>query len=152
MKQVSKNINVSDVRNDPLGGMNKLINWVFTGKRPSIFRKLIGLVLHIELPVLQNPVRIAHPFGITINPGVQIGKNVTLFQCVTVGSKRHGRSAGVPTIEDNVVLYPNAVVVGGVVVGAGATIGPGAVVVTDIPAGATAVGNPARVILPFNER
>lgn len=113
MKQVPQNVDARDVRSDPLGGMNKLINWVFTGKKPSIFRKLVGLVLHIELPALQNPVRIAHPFGITINPGVRIGKNVTLFQCVTIGSKRHGRNAGVPIIEDNVVLYPNAVVVGG---------------------------------------
>lgn len=137
-----------DVRNDEIGIVNKLVNWAFTGGKPNLIRRFMSLCLHIELPALQHPLRMPHPFGITVNPGVQIGRNVTIFQCVTVGSKRYGRNAGVPMIGDDVVIYPNAVVVGGGVIGAGATIGPGAVVIGDIPAGATVVGNPGRIVSP----
>lgn len=140
-----------DIRYDPRGTVNKLINWVFTGRKPKLLRRAMGLLLHIELPVLEHPLRVPHPFGITVNPGARIGRNVTTFQCVTLGSKRHGRKAGVPTICDDVVVYPNAVVVGGVVIGAGATIGPGAVVISDVPSGATVVGNPARIVSSRHE-
>lgn len=148
MKNHSTVFDPLDVRNDEIGIVNKLVNWVFTGEKPNLIRRFMSLFLHIELPALQHPLRMPHPFGITVNPGVQIGRNVTIFQCVTVGSKRYGRNAGVPVIGDDVVIYPNAVVVGGGVIGAGATIGPGAVVIGDIPAGATVVGNPGRIVSP----
>ena len=102
----------SDVRYDSIGQVNRFINWVFTGKKPKVIRRALSLFLHIELPQLQHPVRMSHSFGITINSGAKMGRNVTIFQCVTVGSKRHDRNAGVPVIEDDVVIYPNAVIVG----------------------------------------
>ena len=113
MKNHSTVFDPLDVRNDEIGIVNKLVNWVFTGEKPNLIRRFMSLFLHIELPALQHPLRMPHPFGITVNPGVQIGRNVTIFQCVTVGSKRYGRNAGVPVIGDDVVIYPNAVVVGG---------------------------------------
>lgn len=135
-----------DVRNDPIGPVNKLVNWTFSGKRPRWLRRLIGIVFHIELPSLVHPLRMAHPYGIVVNGGAQLGKNVTIFQGVTIGSKRGGSKSGVPAVGDNVVIFPNAVIVGGITIGEGATIAPGAIVINDVPRGATVAGNPARVI------
>lgn len=134
-----------DVRNDPIGPVNKLINWTFIGEKPRLFCRLVGLFFHIELPRLEHPIRIPHPFGIIINSGAKLGRNVTVFQHVTIGSKRLGRNSGVATIGDNVVIFPNAVIVGGITIG-GAVIAPGSVVIESVPAGATVAGNPARVI------
>lgn len=108
-----------DVRNDPIGPLNSFINWVFTGSKPRVLRRLVGLFFHIELPKLAHPVRMAHPFGIVVNGGATLGRNVTIFQHVTIGSKRSGRNAGVATVGDDVVIYPNAVVVGGIAIGGG---------------------------------
>ena len=137
---------VGDVRNDPIGTVNKLINWAFMGKKPRLLRRLIGLIFHIELPALLHPLRMAHPFGIVVNSGARLGRNVTIFQNVTIGSKRLGRNAGVAIVGDDVVIFPNAVIVGAVLIGGRAVIAPGAVVINDVPAGATVAGNPARVI------
>lgn len=146
MKTLCAGFDPLDVRNDEIGIVNRMVNWVFTGAKPNLIRRFVSLFMHIELPILRYPLRMPHPFDVTVNPGVQIGRNVTIFQCVTVGSKRSGRNAGVPVIGDDVVIYPNAAVVGGLVIGSGATIGPGAVVIYDVPAGATVVGNPGRIV------
>ena len=135
----------TDVRNDPIGPLNHILNRIFMG-RWRLLRRLVVIIMGIELPLLRHPLRMAHPYGIVVNAGATLGRNVTLFQGVTIGSKRSGRRAGVPVIGDNVVIYPNAVIIGRVVVGNGATIGAGAVVVEDVPAGAVAVGNPARIL------
>ncbi|MBT9493984.1 MAG: hypothetical protein IV107_16940, partial [Paucibacter sp.] len=75
------------------------------------------------------------------------GEGCTIYQGVTLGgtalvkgAKRH------PTLEAGVIVGANACVLGGFTVGAGARIGSGAVVTKPVPAGATAVGNPARII------
>lgn len=135
-----------DVRFDKFSRLNSILNFVFL--RPGFFaaRSMIQLFFHIEMPVLQFPVRLPHPYGIVVNPNCKIGKNVTLYQGVTLGGKRTGGRAGVPTIGEDVVIYPNAIVVGHVNIGAGATIAPGSVVVKDVPPGAVVAGNPARVI------
>jgi serine acetyltransferase len=138
---------VAHVSGDPLSKLNRLIVWLCMARRPRFFAKAVQLVFHIELPPLLHPVRMAHPYCIVVNPAVQLGKNVTLFQGVTIGGKRTGRRAGVPTIGDDVVIYANAVVVGAITIGAGAQVGPGAVVYEDVPPGCTVVGNPARPLV-----
>ena len=135
---------MTDVRHDPIGPINRFIIWTFTGKRSRLLRRLVSILFHVELPVLQHPLRMAHPYGIFINGNVRLGKNVTVFQGVTIGSKREGRKAGTPVIDDDVVIFPNAVVIGQITIGAGATIGPGSVVVDDVPPGVTVGGNPSR--------
>lgn len=88
----------------------------------------------------------------SIDP-VVVGSDVVLADGVFVGSADHGRSArdavhgtGPITIGDRVFVGQRAVVLGGVTIGDGATVGAGAVVTRDVPAGATAVGVPARVV------
>ena len=82
--------------------------------------------------------------GIVIHKDARIGDRVHICQNVTIG--RHPGKEGVPTIEDDVYVGPGAVISGKIVIGRGASIGANAVVLKDVPAGAVAVGVPARVI------
>ena len=142
----------SNPRNDQIGPVNKLLNWVFMGKKSRIVRRLVGIIFHIEPPSLVYPLCLPHPFGIIVNDRAKLGRNVKIFQHVTIGNKPFGRNSGVATIGDDVVIYPNAVLVGGILIGAGAVIAPGSVVIADVPAGATVAGNPARIISPRAEK
>jgi serine O-acetyltransferase len=85
-----------------------------------------------------------HPHGIVIG-ACRIGRGVTILQNVTLGSKRLGERAA-PVVGDGAVISAGAVILGGVTIGEGAVIGANAVVLSDIPPGATAVGNPARIL------
>lgn len=86
-----------------------------------------------------------HPNGIVIHPDAVIGPNCLLFQQVTIGSR--GRGAA-PVLEGHVDVGAGAKVIGGVRIGAHARIGANAVVLADVPAGSTAVGVPARCVVP----
>lgn len=92
-------------------------------------------------------VFIDHGFGVVIGETAEIGDDCTIYQGVTLGgtslskgAKRH------PTLERGVIVSAGAKVLGGFTVGEGAKIGSNAVVVKEVPAGATAVGIPARII------
>lgn len=94
-------------------------------------------------------VFIDHGMGVVIGETAELGDDCTIYQGVTLGgtslyrgTKRH------PTLEAGVVVGAGAKVLGGFTVGAGARVGSNAVVVKPVPAGATAVGNPARIIMP----
>ena len=84
-----------------------------------------------------------HPNGVVIHPGAVIGPNCLIFQQVTIGA---GPRPGVPVVGGHVDIGAGAKVLGGIVVGDHARIGANAVVLNDVPAGATAVGVPARVV------
>ena len=84
-----------------------------------------------------------HPHGVVIHPDVEIGPNCLIFQQVTIGEE----SGGVPTIEGHVDVGAGAKIIGELTVGRHAKIGANAVVLNDVPAGATAVGIPARIVV-----
>jgi serine O-acetyltransferase len=89
---------------------------------------------------------IPHPYGIVL--GVcTVGDDVTILQNVTVGA-RGATDPGGAVIGRGSYLSAGAVLVGPVTLGAGAVIGANAVVLTDVPAAATAVGIPARIVAP----
>ncbi|MFG1313804.1 serine O-acetyltransferase [Xanthobacter autotrophicus] len=100
---------------------------------------------HINLDSQIGPgLFLPHPAAVVIGSGVRIGANVTIYQSVTLG--RVEASPIYPTVEDGAVLYTNAVLIGPITVGAGATIGAAAVVLKDVPPGGVVVGNPGRII------
>ena len=83
-----------------------------------------------------------HPLGIVYTRHARIGRRVQVFQNVSIVSAPSGN----PVIEDFVVLYAGACVIGGVRVGRGAIVGAHAVVTRDVPAYAVVAGNPSRVL------
>ena len=107
------------------------------------------LVTGIDLPrsARIGPGLMIHHFGgVIINPRASIGDRCTLRHGVTIGD-RHG-GVDVPVIGDDVNIGAYAQILGGIKIGDGASIGAMTVVLNDVPAGATAVGNPARILLP----
>jgi serine O-acetyltransferase len=109
-------------------------------------RFFTGIEIHPGATI-GHRVFIDHGMGVVIGETAEIGDECTIYQGVTLGgtslskgAKRH------PTLGRGVIVGANSQVLGGFTVGAGARIGSSAVVVKPVPPGATAVGNPARVI------
>lgn len=82
--------------------------------------------------------------GCVISEKAVIGNNCMLYQHVTVGALE----GGAPIIEDDVLIGANAVLLGNITVHKGAKIGAGAVVLCDVPEDSTAIGVPAKVLVP----
>ena len=115
-------------------------------RRAILCLQLAKVISTIEIAhgaVIGEGTVFIHGNGIVIGPGSVIGRNCSIFHQVTVGSQ-DGESY--PVVGDNVIVYPGAKIIGGITIGDGAKIGANAVVLSDIPAGATAVGNPAVVV------
>lgn len=109
-------------------------------------RWLTGIEIHPGAKV-GDRVFFDHAMGVVVGETAEIGDGCTIYQGVTLGgtslykgSKRH------PTLGRDVVVSAGAKVLGGFEVGDGAKIGSNAVVLKPVPAGATAVGIPARII------
>jgi len=86
---------------------------------------------------------IDHGMGVVIGETSEIGDDVMLYHDVTLGGRSLKRTKRHPTIGDGVVVGAGARILGPVLVGKGAQVGANAVVVSDVPAGAVAVGVPA---------
>ena len=109
--------------------------------------RLVETVTGISLPLgaeIGPGLRIYHFGNIFINSDVVIGRNCTLRQGVTIGNRVEGGPS--PAIEDDVEFGAYAQALGGIRIASGAKIGAMSVVLCDVPAGATAVGIPAKII------
>lgn len=89
---------------------------------------------------------IDHGMGVVIGETTVIGDNCTIYQNVTLGGTGKDTGKRHPTLGNNVLVGSGAKVLGPFKVGDNARIAAGAVVLTEIPANATAVGVPARVV------
>jgi len=98
--------------------------------------------------LLENNTHFVHPVGVVISKSAVIGKKCIIYQNVTIGdgklNPQTNRTA--PVIGDNVVVYANAVVIGGITVGDNAIIGAGSVVIDSVPENCIVAGNPAKII------
>jgi serine O-acetyltransferase len=95
-----------------------------------------------QIPIgLLNAAYYPHPLGIVISSGTKIGKNVTIFQHVTIGRQPGSEYLSLPTIEDDVVIYAGAVIAGKITIGKRAVIGANAVVTRDIAPDTLVKGN-----------
>ena len=111
-----------------------------------VSRFLTGIEIHPGATIGER-VFFDHGMGIVIGETAEVGDGCTIYHGVTLGgtslykgTKRH------PTLGRDVVVGAGAKVLGGFTVGDGAKVGSNAVVTKPVPAGATAVGNPARII------
>jgi len=89
---------------------------------------------------------IDHGMGVVIGETALIGDDCTLYHGVTLGGTSWNKGKRHPTLERGVVIGAGAKVLGPITLGEGAKIGSNAVVVRHVPAGATAVGIPARIV------
>jgi serine O-acetyltransferase len=133
--------------------VHKLAHWFWNhrlrwlGRFTSHFgRWLTGIEIHPGAKI-GSCVFIDHGMGVVIGETAEVGDGCTIYQGVTLGgtslyrgAKRH------PTLGPGVVVGAGAKVLGGFVVGTGAKIGSNAVVVKAVPAGATVVGIPGRIV------
>jgi serine O-acetyltransferase len=111
-----------------------------------VARVITGIEIHPGAQIGRR-VFIDHGFGVVIGETAVVGDDCTIYQGVTLGGtsltsgiKRH------PTLERGVIIGAGAQVLGSFTVGEYAKIGSNAVVVKPVPAGATAVGNPAHIV------
>lgn len=133
--------------------IHKLAHWLWThrlrwlGRFTShLGRWLTGIEIHPGARI-GSCVFIDHGMGVVIGETAEVGDGCTIYQGVTLGgtslypgAKRH------PTLGAGVVVGAGAKVLGGFTVGEGARIGANAVVVKEVPAAATVVGIPGRVV------
>ena len=123
------------------------LGWNLVGRLISqLGRFLTGIEIHPGATIGRR-VFIDHGMGVVVGETAEIGDDCTIYQGVTLGgtsltkgAKRH------PTLGRGVIVGANSQVLGGFTVGDGARIGSNAVVLKAVPPGATAVGNPARIL------
>jgi serine O-acetyltransferase len=129
--------------------------WRVLGRCISHFGKTVtGIEIHPAAKIGRRLV-IDHGTGVVIGETSEVGDDVTLYHGVTLGGispsvdsasqvnvKRH------PTLLDGAIVGSGAQILGPITVGKEARVGSNAVVTKDIPAGMTAVGIPARTVMP----
>lgn len=141
-------------------GMHRIAHWLFNAKLfflarfvNHLSRLLTAIDIHPGAKIGKN-FFIDHGFTV-IGETAEIGDNVTIYQCVTLGGTNPTNGKGGkrhPTLCDNVIIGSGAQVIGPITVGERGRIGANAVVMEDVPEGATMVGLKARsTLLPAEE-
>ena len=108
-------------------------------------RKKTGIEIHPGATIGRRLV-IDHGMGIVIGETAEIGDDCLLYQGVTLGGTGKDQGKRHPTLGNNVMVGSGARVLGPFKVGDNARIAAGAVVLSEVPAGSTAVGVPARIV------
>jgi len=114
-----------------------------------ISRFLTGIEIHPGAKIGEG-FFIDHGMGVVIGETSEIGDNVSLYQGVTLGGTSHQRTKRHPTLGNNVVVGVGAQLIGAITIGDNSKVGAGSVVVTSVPANATVVGVPGRVVTVRN--
>ncbi|EJP31759.1 MULTISPECIES: serine O-acetyltransferase [Selenomonas] len=129
-----------------------LRGWVLVPRLISnVARFLTGIEIHPGATIGEG-LFIDHGTGIVIGETAEIGRNVTLYQGVTLGGTGKEKGKRHPTIGNNVVVASGAKVLGSFTVGDHAKIGAGSVVLRPVPAHATVVGIPGRIVMMKGHR
>jgi serine O-acetyltransferase len=108
-------------------------------------RAVTGIEIHPAARIGEG-LFIDHGTGVVIGETAQVGRDVTLYQGVTLGGTGFATGKRHPTLEDNVTVGSGAKLLGPITVGHGAKVGANSVVITDVPPNSTVVGNPGHVV------
>ena len=111
----------------------------------NISRFLTGIEIHPGARIGRR-FFIDHGMGVVIGETAEIGDDCTLYHGVTLGGTSWEKGKRHPTLGNDVVIGAGAKVLGPITVGDGARVGSNAVVIKDVPAGATVVGIPGRIV------
>lgn len=132
--------------------LHRLAHWLWGNRvrwlarfTSHISRFLTGIEIHPGAAIGRR-FFIDHGMGVVIGETAEIGDDVTLYHGVTLGGTSWNKGKRHPTLGNGVVIGAGAKVLGPIRVGDNARIGSNAVVTKAVPAGATAVGNPGRII------
>ncbi len=136
-------------------GMHRIAHWLFEARMfflarfvNHISRFFTAIDIHPGAKIGRH-LFIDHGFTV-IGETAEIGDNVTIYQCVTLGGTNPANGVGGkrhPTLLDNVIVGSGAQILGPITVGQRARVGANAVVTDDVPEGATMVGVKARSTL-----
>jgi len=134
---------------------HRVAHWLFEGELyflarfvNHLARWLTAIDIHPGAKIGRN-LFIDHGFT-DLGETAEIGDNVTIYQCVTLGGTNPTNGQGGkrhPTLEDDVIIGSGAQIIGPIVVGKRARVGANAVVTDDVPEGATMIGLKARSTL-----
>ncbi|WP_373991658.1 serine O-acetyltransferase [Duganella sp. BuS-21] len=133
--------------------MHRWAHWCWTrrmkwlGRFISYLARIVtGIEIHPGASIGRR-VFIDHGFGVVIGETAEVGDDCTIYQGVTLGgTSLHTGAKRHPTLGRGVIVGAGAKVLGGFTVGEYAKVGSNAVLLKPVPAGATAVGNPAHIV------
>src|SRR3954470_21739505 len=108
-------------------------------------RAVTGIEIHPAAAVGEG-LFIDHGTGVVIGETAEVGRDVTLYQGVTLGGTGFATGKRHPTLEDNVTVGSGAKLLGPITVGHGSKIGATSVVIHDVPPNSTVVGNPGHPV------
>ncbi len=132
----------------------RLMQWLYSHKihfLANLIRKTIRLYYSCDIyptcKIGEGTTFFHQGLGCVLHERVQIGNNCKIYQNVTFGGngKENQPFPGAPILEDGVVVYTGACVLGPVRIGENAIIGANAVVISDVPSNSIAVGVPAKI-------
>jgi serine O-acetyltransferase len=111
----------------------------------ALARSLTGIEIHPAASIGPG-LFIDHGMGVVIGETAEIGADVTIYQGVTLGGTGFATGKRHPTVQDNVTIGSGAKLLGPILVGHGSKIGANSVVIHDVPANSTVVGNPGHPV------
>ena len=132
----------------------------FPGRFSSCLASLIlvricrvpGIEIFGQIPI-GDGILMYHPHNIVIGRGTKIGRNVTIYNGVTLGARTLKRLddnkdtvSRYPTIEDGVTIFSGAKILGPIIIGRNSLIGANSVVLDSFPPNSVIVGAPARTV------
>ena len=120
--------------------------WYTTARLISHFnRGFTGIEIHPGAKIGRR-LFIDHGMGVVIGETTEIGEDCLIYKGVVLGGTTLEKKKRHPTLGNRVIIGSNSTVLGAITIGDGARIGSGSVVVKPVPAGATVVGVPARIV------
>jgi serine O-acetyltransferase len=120
--------------------------WYTTARLISHFNRwFTGIEIHPGAKIGRR-LFIDHGMGVVIGETSEIGEDCLIYKGVVLGGTTLEKKKRHPTLGNRVIIGSNSTILGAITIGDGARIGSGSVVVKSVPAGATVVGVPGRIV------